>query len=114
MSTSDIETRLFYGGQFHASLSGKTFPIYDPSKPTEITAHVHEAFKEDVDAAVAAAKEAQPAWAATSPLEKQRLMNLLADRIMEPSTLKRLNELEARTMGYVHVRTKDRRIEGAG
>jgi aldehyde dehydrogenase (NAD+) len=58
---------------------------------------VSEATVEDVDAAVAAAKKAQPAWAALSPLERGKPMACLAAMIAEASN--ELAILEAESMG---------------
>lgn len=58
---------------------------------------VHEATKEDVDDAVAAAKAAFPAWSALSPFQRGRYLVALADLILESD--RKLANLEAETMG---------------
>ncbi|KAH8927562.1 aldehyde dehydrogenase [Atractiella rhizophila] len=63
MSTSSYETRLFINGSYKPSKSGKSFPFVNPSTE-EVVADVHAAGAEEVEEAVAAAKAAQPAWAA--------------------------------------------------
>ncbi|KAL6820570.1 Aldehyde/histidinol dehydrogenase [Trichoderma camerunense] len=55
------ETRLFINGEFVPSISGKTFPIFNPTTEEKII-DVFEAGATDVDAAVTAAENAFPAW----------------------------------------------------
>ncbi|GJQ72716.1 hypothetical protein Trydic_g1373 [Trypoxylus dichotomus] len=60
MSRDDVEvkyTQLFINNEFVNSVSGKTFPTINPTNAKKIV-DVAEATKEDVDLAVAAAKEA--------------------------------------------------------
>jgi acyl-CoA reductase-like NAD-dependent aldehyde dehydrogenase len=52
----------FYGGAFRDGMSGKTFPVVNPATGDEIGAAPFGDCA-DVDAAVAAAKDAQKAWA---------------------------------------------------
>jgi aldehyde dehydrogenase (NAD+) len=54
---------LYYGGRWVAPGQGTWFATHDPSKNKEL-AKVAQADKADVDAAVAAARAAQPGWAA--------------------------------------------------
>jgi len=49
----------------------------------EVLAEVPDAGREDVDAAVAAAREAQPTWAALSAWERARICHAIADLIVE-------------------------------
>ena len=49
--------RNYLNGQWVASASGETFPVYDPSTE-EVIARVSAANKSDVDVAVKAAREA--------------------------------------------------------
>src|ERR1700761_9258285 len=58
---SALETRLFINGEFVHSISGKTFPIYNPATEEKV-ADVFEADAADVDVAVTAAEKAFPAW----------------------------------------------------
>ncbi|KAJ4862058.1 aldehyde dehydrogenase family domain-containing protein [Trichoderma breve] len=59
------ETKLFINGEFVPSVSGKTFPIFNPTTEEKIT-DVFEADAADVDAAVTAAENAFPAWKSLS------------------------------------------------
>ena len=54
--TSDVKTySMFINGEWVASKSAKTFPVYDPSTE-EVIAQVPDANADDVNRAVAAAK----------------------------------------------------------
>ncbi|CZR55272.1 probable aldehyde dehydrogenase [Phialocephala subalpina] len=92
----DIETRLFINGEFVESSNGKTFNLYSP-KTLEVVAKVHEASEEDTDRAVAAAKAAQPAWAALSVEQRSSYFKKLAQLVREHND--ELAHLEALSMG---------------
>ena len=68
------------GGSVVESTSGRFAPVFNPATGAE-SAAVVLASAAEVDAAVAAARTAFPAWAATSPLRRARLMNKLRDLI---------------------------------
>ena len=53
---------------------GRTAPVFDPATGREV-GRVPLATAADVDAAVAAARAAFPAWAATPPLRRARILN---------------------------------------
>ncbi|HEU4964198.1 MAG TPA: aldehyde dehydrogenase family protein [Bacilli bacterium] len=74
--------KLFIGGQFVDSASGKTFPTYNPAN-NEILAYISEADKEDIDRAVAAARDAfeEGPWSRMLPQDRARLIYTLADLI---------------------------------
>ena len=76
----------YINGQLVASQSNRASNIYNPATG-EVTAQVHASTDEEVSSAVAAAKAAFPAWAATSPLKRSRIMNrfrqLLEDNAIE-------------------------------
>ena len=61
------------GGRFVAGTSGREGPVYDPATG-ELTKHVDFASAAEVDAAVAAAKAAFPAWRATSISKRTDVM----------------------------------------
>ena len=61
------------GGRVVAGTSGRHGDVYDPATGRR-AAQVAFASQADVDAAVAAAKEALPGWAATPPLQRARVM----------------------------------------
>jgi acyl-CoA reductase-like NAD-dependent aldehyde dehydrogenase len=86
------------GGEWVASKSAKTFPVYDPSTE-EVIAHVPDANAEDVNRAVAAAKAAfeEGPWATTTAQERGRVLFRLAEKVRQ--NLPMLAELECRNSG---------------
>jgi malonate-semialdehyde dehydrogenase (acetylating)/methylmalonate-semialdehyde dehydrogenase len=54
--------------------SGRTTPVFNPAAG-EQTGVVHLASKAEVDAAIATARRAFPAWANTPPLRRARILN---------------------------------------
>ncbi len=64
----------FIGGRLAECMSGRSQEIYDPASGTR-SGSVCLSSATDVDAAVAAAKTAFPAWADTPPIRRARLMN---------------------------------------
>src|SRR5438094_5684345 len=89
---------MFINGEFVASKSKKTFPVYDPSTE-EVIAQVPDANAEDVNRAVAAAKAAfeEGPWGQTTAQERGRVLFRLAEKIRQNATL--LAEIEARNCG---------------
>jgi len=92
----DIETRLFINGEFVESSHGKTFDLYSPATQ-EFVAKVSEASEQDTDRAVAAAKAAQPGWAALSVEVRSGYFKKLAALVREHHA--ELAHLEALSMG---------------
>jgi len=86
--------KLFIGGDWVDSRSGKTFDVTDPSC-NRVIASVAEGKAEDVDRAVAAARRAfeDSAWSRMKPVDRERLIHKLADLIEEHADT--LAELEA-------------------
>jgi aldehyde dehydrogenase (NAD+) len=74
--------KLFIGGQFLEAASGKTFPTYNPATH-QILAYVSEGDSEDIDRAVAAARDAFESgpWSRMLPAERAKLIYTLADLI---------------------------------
>jgi phenylacetaldehyde dehydrogenase len=72
--------QLLIGGKWTAAASGRTFPVQNPANG-KVIAHVAEGDRVDVDAAVAAAREAFDAgpWTRLPPSERARLMWKLSD-----------------------------------
>jgi len=91
------QSRLFIDGEFVDALSGATLPSVDPHDGTTIV-EVGEGRAEDIDRAVAAARAAAPAWAATSAADRGRLLMRLADAIDSDSDALAL--LETRDTGH--------------
>src|SRR6201998_4064253 len=76
--------RNYVNGQWAASASGETFPVYDPSTE-EVIARVSTANREDVDAAVKSAREAFDSgpWSKTTAQDRGRILFKLADKIRQ-------------------------------
>uniref|UniRef100_A0A8C4W5J7 Aldehyde dehydrogenase 1 family member A3 n=1 Tax=Gopherus evgoodei TaxID=1825980 RepID=A0A8C4W5J7_9SAUR len=76
-------TKIFINNEWHESMSGKTFPTYNPSTAEKIC-DVEEGDKPDVDKAVEAAKAAfqrGSLWRQMDALSRGRLLHKLADLI---------------------------------
>ena len=63
----------FIGGKLVAGTSGRFADVFDPNTG-EVQAKVALASEAELKAAVADAKAAQPAWAATNPQRRSRVM----------------------------------------
>jgi len=76
--------QLFIDGNFSGAVSGKTFPVYDPSTG-EVMAQVAEGDRADIDRAVRAARKAFDGgpWRTMSPSERGRMLYRLADKLEE-------------------------------
>ena len=61
------------GGSANAGTSGRTSDVFDPNTG-QVQARVALASVADLDAAVANAVSAQPAWGATNPQRRARVM----------------------------------------
>jgi betaine-aldehyde dehydrogenase len=99
--TAKIEVRTYRNyvdGQWTASASGETFPVYDPSTE-EVIARVSSAEKFDVDIAVKAAREAFDSgpWAKTTAQDRGRILFKLAEKIRQNAAS--LADLESRNTG---------------
>jgi aldehyde dehydrogenase (NAD+) len=73
---------LFINGEFVDALDGSTFATTNPATGENLAAVAH-AGAADVDAAIGAARAAQPAWAALSGIERGKYMFRLARRVAE-------------------------------
>lgn len=76
LSTTDypapVRTGLFIGGEdVHTDAE---LVVHDPARPSRVVGYAASASAADVERAIAAAKDAQPAWAALGPAERARLM----------------------------------------
>jgi len=97
--TTDVRTySMLINGEWVASKSAKTFPVYDPSTE-EAIAEVPDANADDVNRAVAAAKAAfeEGAWASTTAQERGRVLFRLAEKVRQNVNM--LAELECRNSG---------------
>lgn len=66
-------TQIFINGEFVNSKSGKTFETKNPSTG-KVCANVQEGDKEDIDAAVKAARAAADSWANTDPTKRAKII----------------------------------------
>ena len=69
---------MYIGGEWRAAAGTDTIAVVDPADE-QVIAHVPAGIAEDVDAAVFAAHEAFPAWAATPPAERAARIAALRD-----------------------------------
>ncbi len=72
MSSPDIR-RPFIGGRPAAAAGRRTFPSIDPANG-QVLAEVEHSTREDLEAAVAAARRGQAEWAATPPRARARVL----------------------------------------
>src|ERR1700739_4069393 len=96
---TEVKTyQMHINGEWVASKSAKTFPVYDPASE-EIIAQVPDANAQDVNRAAAAAKAAfeEGPWSTTTAQARGRILFRLADKIRQNVPL--LAELEARNCG---------------
>src|ERR1700731_1723269 len=96
---TDVRTyRNYVNGQWVASTSGETFPVYDPSTE-EVIARVAAANSADVDAAVKAARSAFDSgpWAQTTAQDRGRVLFRLAEKIRQNTA--HLADIESRNTG---------------
>ncbi|KAK5995401.1 ALDH-E1 [Cladobotryum mycophilum] len=96
MAAPSIETRLFIGGEWVPSKSGKTFPVFNPATEEKL-ADVYEADAEDVEVAYAAARKAFPAWRDLSAFDRVAKCVRLAELIERDQD--EIAQLEAANMG---------------
>ena len=93
----DIESRLFIAGEFTDSAEGGRIPVLNPHD-NSLLAEVAEATTPDIDRAVAAAREAFPAWKRMAAADRGRLLLKLADAIEGDTAY--LAELESLDTGH--------------
>lgn len=90
------EYKLYVGGNFVDSVSGKTFTSTNPATGAKL-AEVAEADKEDVDRAVSAARRAFEAWRKTPAIERGRILRRIGEIIL--SRADELAQLETQDCG---------------
>jgi succinate-semialdehyde dehydrogenase/glutarate-semialdehyde dehydrogenase len=73
---------LFIDGRWRPALAGQRFAVTNPATG-ELLAEVADADVQDAELAIAAAANAQPAWAATTAKERSRLLRLWFDAVMD-------------------------------
>src|SRR5512137_1129239 len=72
--TATTDVGHYIGGRVVPGASGRQQPVYNPTTGG-VARQVRLASEADVDAAVQAARAAQPAWAETPPIRRARVMN---------------------------------------
>jgi len=77
-----VPTDLFIGGKWLAGAGGRRIDVIDPSTGAPIAA-VADATVEDAMAAVTAAHEAAPAWAATAPRKRSEILRRCFELMIE-------------------------------
>ncbi|CAB4705239.1 MAG: aldehyde dehydrogenase family protein [Actinobacteria bacterium] len=93
---SNAEGKVFIGGAWVASTSGKTMEVLNPATE-EVIATVPACTAEDADAAVEAASKALPEWLDTTPGERAAALLALA-QVMEDNA-EELAQIESRNVG---------------
>ena len=97
---SKVPTDLFIGGTWRAASEGGRFDVTDPATG-DVIAQVADGSVEDGLAAVSAAAEAGPAWAATPPRQRSEILRkawaLMTERVDEIATLISLENGKALT-----------------
>ena len=87
---SKVPTDLFIGGTWRAASEGGRFDVTDPATG-DVIAQVADGSVDDGLAAVAAAAEAGPGWAATPPRQRAEILRkawqLMTERVDEIATL---------------------------
>src|SRR5690606_25990129 len=79
---ASVPERLFIGGEWRAASGGKTLKVYDPSNG-EVVKEIADASPEDGKAALDAAVEAFPSWAATPARERAEILRRAFDLLQE-------------------------------
>ncbi len=74
-----LETRAYIAGEWHRN--GAAFPVTDPAT-AEVIANVADCGPSEMAAAIAAAKAAQPGWAARLPAERAAVLRRWHDLMM--------------------------------
>ncbi|KAH8906176.1 aldehyde dehydrogenase [Coniochaeta sp. PMI_546] len=96
-SKDNLPKQLFINNEYVSSKSPKTLTVTNPKDGSTVATDVSLAGEAEVDAAVAAAEAAFPAWRKTTPTQRRDLMYKLAD-LIEANGLA-LAELTRLTLG---------------
>lgn len=104
--------RMFIGGKWLEAASGKTFDTHNPATG-ELLAKVAEGDSEDIDRAVAAAREAfNGPWSKFKPSQRQHLLLKLADLVEQH--IDELAALDTLDMGAPITRTRANKARAVG
>jgi aminobutyraldehyde dehydrogenase len=104
MSATATSYQVFIGGEFADSASGETMEVIAPATG-EVIASVPRCAAEDVDRAVAAAREAWPAWSEKTPKDRSELLHRMADVMDEHA--EELAQLESLNVGKPLMASRD-------
>jgi aminobutyraldehyde dehydrogenase len=104
MSTTATSYKVLIGGEFVESASGETMDVIAPATG-EVIAAVPQCSSEDVDRAVAAAKQAWPEWSEKTPKERSELLHRMADVMDEHA--EELAQLESLNVGKPLMASRD-------
>jgi aldehyde dehydrogenase (NAD+) len=96
-SASNLPTQLFINNEYVASANSATLTVHNPVDNSVVSSTVPLANAADVDAAVAAAEAAFPAWRAIPALTRQSIITKFADLLLEHAPA--LAELTRLTLG---------------
>ena len=80
--TATTDVGHYIGGRLVAGTSGRQQAVYNPSTG-KVARQVALASVDEVNAAVASAKAAQPAWGDTPPIRRARVMNAFLQLLMQ-------------------------------
>ncbi|MFN7023564.1 MAG: aldehyde dehydrogenase family protein [Pseudorhizobium sp.] len=83
---SPVQTKMFVGGRWVSGSAGALQSVENPADGSQISL-TPQASAADAEEAVAAARKAQPHWAALAPVERGRLVGQLADQVIENAEL---------------------------
>ncbi|GAB7386367.1 aldehyde dehydrogenase family protein [Bacillaceae bacterium] len=83
LKTAVTTYKNYINGKWVESNSGRTFESVNPANVHDAVGRFQASTKEDAEAAIAAAQEAFPQWAAASPSKRAAIMNKAADWLEE-------------------------------
>src|SRR5438874_9822012 len=104
MSTTTTAYKAFIGGEWADSASGETMEVVNPATG-EVIAEVPRCNADDVDRAVAVAKQALPEWLDKAPKGRSELLHNLAD-VLEDNA-EELAQLESVNVGKPLMASRD-------
>ena len=104
MSATATSYKVLIGGEFVESAGGETMDVIAPATG-EVIAAVPRCSAEDVDRAVAAAKDAWPEWSEKTPKERSELLHRMADVMDEHA--EELAQLESVNVGKPLMASRD-------
>ena len=104
MSATATSYQVFIGGEFVDSASGETMDVIAPATG-EVIASVPRCSAEDVDRAVAAARDAWPGWSEKTPKDRSELLHRMADVMDEHA--EELAQLESLNVGKPLMASRD-------